>query len=113
MRTELKRILDSLLQASGDESLIALDDLGEAVGDIAVSHAEIEALIDALESAGKRVDTRESGSAVVNLKSVLSAARELKARGGGAPTVAAIAARSGLSTQAVSQALALARVMQR
>lgn len=113
MRPELKRILDSLLRTSGDEPLIALDDLGEAIGATAISHAEIEVLIDALEGAGKRVDTRETGSAVVNLKSVLLAARELKARGTAAPTVAAIAAHSGLTTQAVSQALALARVMQR
>jgi len=113
VRAELKLILDSLLIASADESLIALDDLGEALGATAIRHAEIEVLIDALEGAGKRVDTRETGSAVVNLKAVLVAARELKAQGTPAPSVSAIAERSGLATQAVTQALALARVMQR
>ncbi|MCA9645618.1 MAG: hypothetical protein H6718_30280 [Polyangiaceae bacterium] len=113
MRPDLKVILERLLSESEGQALVPLDAIGEAVGAMNITHAEIEALIDALESAGRQVDTRETGSAVVQLRAVLVAARELKASGHERPTVERIAEHSGLSRQAVGQALALARVMQR
>ncbi len=113
MRPDLEAILERLLSQSEAEGFVALDAIGEAVGAMSITHAEIEALIDALEQAGRQVDTRETGSAVVHLRAVLVAARELKASGSPRPTLEQIADRSGLSRQAVGQALALARVMQR
>ena len=109
----LQAVLDKLLANSNSEGFVALDTIGEAVGAMSITHTEIEDLIDALESAGRRVDTRETGSAVIHLRAVLVAARALKADGVANPNVQRIAEHSGLSRQAVGQALALARVMQR
>lgn len=113
MRPDLRLILERLLKDHEPDGLVPLDSIGEAVGAMSITPAEIEALIDALEGAGRRVDTRETAGAVVHLRAVLAAARQLKSEGAERPTLEHIAERSGLSRQAVGQALALARVMQR
>jgi hypothetical protein len=113
MEAALLSIVSSLLASSEDSREVSLDALGEAIGARAVTADEIEEMIDALERAGRRVVGKKTGSGVANLRAVLDATRALGAELGRLPTRDEIAARSGLSSEAIAHALALARIMQR
>lgn len=112
MRAELQEICAQLLAASAADGQVALDAIGDAIGARRVEIAEIEALIAALEDAGRRIIGPEGGGGEGRLGRVLTAARKLRAAGV-TPTIAAIVAETGMTHDAVRHALALARVMQR
>lgn len=112
MRPELEAIVRALLASSDDA--VSIDALGEAIGDRAVTHDEIDAMIAALEAAGRRVVGADgAGEGEARLRAVVAAAKELRAALGRTPTALEIADKTGLSVDAVKHALSLARVMQR
>lgn len=113
LRAELERVKQTLLRASAASGTIALDALGEALGSMAVSTDEIDALLQALEAAGRTISTPEGAGAEQNLKRVVSAARTLKTKLTRRPTLAEVAAEASLTADQVLVALALLRVMQR
>lgn len=113
MRPELQTIVEDLLAASADSREIHLDAIGEAIGARAITTPEIEAIMDALDAAGRRIVGPQGGGGEDSLKAVIATARTLGPELGRKPTVAEIAARSGLSEEEVRHALALAKVMQR
>lgn len=113
MRPELQKIVDDLLAASADSREVHLDAIGEAIGARAVSPPEIEAMIDALDAAGRKLVGPQGGAGEDRLKTVIATAKVLGPELGRKPTVAEIAARSGLSDAEVRHALALVKVMQR
>lgn len=112
MRPELRRILDRLTADFALTGAVSLDAIGDAIATTQVSVDEIDALIAALEGAGLTVVGPSGGGATQRLGRVVGAARALR-EAGERPTLAAIAARTGLSDEQVRHALALARVMQR
>jgi len=112
-RPSVQGVLSSLLAASEDSRSVSLDQIGEALGTLAVTADEIDALITALEGAGRHIESPSGAQGVERLQKVLVAARALKAELGRAPSTQEIASRSGLSLEAVGHALALAKVMQR
>ncbi|MDB5216549.1 MAG: hypothetical protein JWO86_4476 [Myxococcaceae bacterium] len=112
MRAELQAIVDALLAASAASGEVQLDAVGEAIGAMAITAPEIEAIIDALDKAGRRLVGPEGGAGEDRLKAVVAAARTLTPALGRKPTVAEIATQSGLSEAEVRHALALVKVMQ-
>lgn len=112
LRDALRKVLEGLLAESAVEGAVTLDAIGDAIGARAVSLDEIEAIIAAIEHAGRRIVAPEGGGGEGRLGKVLEAARALRAAGE-VPTVAAIVRRTGLTTEQVRHALALAQVMQR
>ena len=113
LRQAVRQVLEALVRASEATGEITLDEVGEAVGTMAIAPAEIEALLDALEARGRRVVAPQGGSGETHLRHVLHAARTLRAELGRTPTPDEIAARSGLSLVDVRRALALSQVMRR
>ena len=112
LRRPVRAVIDLLMAESEDAREVALDRVGEVVGAQAFSSDEVEAIIAALEDAGRNV-TAPRASARNDLQSVILAARSLERETGCRPSVEAIALRTGLSTDAVRQALTLGRVMGR
>lgn len=113
LRPELARVIDGLLADKAPKAAIELDALGEAIGAMAVSPDEIDAMLTQIERRGHRVVTREGGHGEATLKTVLTTARALKSELGRVPTPSEIAARCRLGLVDVQHALSLARVMQR
>lgn len=113
LRSELQAIVDALLAASVDTRQIPLDAIGNAIGARAVTAEEIDAIMTALETAGRRVVSPDGGSGEERLKAVVGAARALAPELGRPATVSEIAARARLTPDEVRHALALAKVMQR
>ena len=111
--SRLGPILAKLLAASEGSREVTLDEVGEAIGVAAVSFEDVEALLGALEGAGRRVRGPEGARGVGNLRRVLPEARALATSLGRRPTLAELAARTGLSEDDVRHALALGRVMGR
>jgi hypothetical protein len=109
----LEPIAQALLAASEESRRVTLDAIGEAIGVVAVSTDDVDALLTVLESAGRTIVGPEGQRGVANLQRVLSAVRELAARDGKRPTLAALAAHTGLDEADVRHALALGRVMGR
>jgi uncharacterized protein YidB (DUF937 family) len=112
VRAELQAIVDALLAASAASGEVQLDAVGEAIGAMAITAPEIEAIIDALDKAGRKLVGPEGGAGEDRLKAVVAAARTLTPALGRKPTVAEIATQSGLSEAEVRHALALVKVMQ-
>lgn len=106
-------IVDALLEASASSGEVTLDALGDAIGARAITPAEIDAMIGALEGAGRKVVTPAGGAGEARLSAVVAAARALAPVLGRKPTASEIAARAGLSADEVRHALALLKVMQR
>lgn len=106
-------LLEEVLAGSkrGDE--IELDRIGDVIGARAITSEEIDALLTAIEKAGRKVVTRTGGHGEKTLKRVLDVARTLRAELGRAPRAAEIAGRTDLSLLDVQHALALARIIQR
>ena len=92
--------------------VIALDRVAEAIGASAVTMLDIEAIFDALERAGRRVEA-ETKAPPAALAKVLSTVRSFSAVSGRRPTVAEMAQHSGLSVGEVRFALLYARVLVR
>jgi hypothetical protein len=111
-RPEVQRVIDTLLAETPAGQEIALDRVGDLVGAQHFTHDEVDAVIAAVESAGRPV-TAPRATARADLHSVLAAARAIERETGRRATVEAIATRTGLSIEAVRQALALGRVMGR
>jgi hypothetical protein len=112
LRPQLHDVLDRLCAAGADAGEVSIDAIGDALSSMSVSLDEIDALITALEAEGLRVVGPQGGSGETQLRRVIGAARALS-EAGTRPTLAAIASHTGLSSDQVRHALALARVMQR
>ncbi|MBX3191493.1 MAG: hypothetical protein KF819_31145 [Labilithrix sp.] len=113
MRAEIATIIDGLLAASEASREVSLDAIGDAIGARAITPDEIDAIITALESAGRHVATPAGGDGEKHLHAVLAAIRDLAPSLGRRPSIAEIAARSGLAEGDVRHALSLAKIMQR
>jgi hypothetical protein len=111
--TELVRtITNVLLEATLGAEVVSLDHVAEAIGAAPVTMPEIEAIFDALEAAGRRVEA-ETKDPPAALAQVLKAVRSFSAVSGRRPTVPEIAEHSGLSVGEVRFALLYARVLVR
>jgi len=108
---KLEPVLAQLLADSAASGGVTLDDVGEAIGPVAVSTDDVDALLTALESAGRKVIGPEGARGVGNLRRVLPAARALAARLGRSPTIAKLVQETGLAEGDVRHALALGKVM--
>jgi hypothetical protein len=89
---------------------VTLDEVGQAIGEDAVGSAEVEALLDCLESAGATIVESSASGLAPLLKTVIETARELRAEGK-RPSPENVAERSGLSARAVRVALLYADVL--
>jgi len=106
-------VLDALLAGHPAGAAITIDAVADAIGTRVAGYAEVDALITALERAGRTVSAPAGARGVASLRAVLASARALQSTLGRAPSSAEIAQHSGLSREDVQHALALARVMQR
>ena len=110
LREELKSVVERLL-AGGNE--VSLDAIGEAIGVRAVSVPEVDAIIQALEDAGRNVIGAGELRGEDSLRAVVSSIRSLSGSLGRKPSPAEIAEHAGISVEQVRHALFLARIMQR
>lgn len=113
LRRELRVIIDKLVAASESSRQVSLDALGQAIGVHAVSYAEVDAMISALEARNRRVEATTEGRGEEYLRLVVDAVRSLSRELGRRPSLAEIALRTRLSLDQVRHALLLARIMQR
>ena len=90
--------------------MVSLDQVAEAIGAAPVTMADIEAIFDALEAAGRRIEA-EMQDPPRALTQVLKTVRSFSAVSGRRPTVPEIAEHSGLSVGEVRFALLYARVL--
>ena len=105
--------LDALLAKSADSRAVTLDELGDALGTLAVSTDEIDAMITALEAEGRSVDSARGGHGEASLRVVLRTARELKGELGRNPSTLEVSERARLPMDRVLHALRLAKVIAR
>lgn len=110
---KLAPIAATLIASSAASMTVSLDAMGEAIGLVPVSTDEVDALMTALENAGRRIVGPEGARGVGNLRRVIPAARALAATLGRKPTLGEIAAETGIGEDDVRHALALGRVMGR
>jgi hypothetical protein len=110
MRREVDSILRRLLAIDARD--ISLDRIGDEIGAAPISQDEIEALLQHLERAGKRIGS-PSMEVRRHLRPVLEQARRLKAQSHATPNVVAIAEATGLTVAEVRAALLFASVMGR
>ncbi len=103
-------ILQSLLER--DDPALSLDTIGDAIGTMTITPAEIEELFSALEAAGRQVE-RTTLNVREHLGVVLREARRLRQQLNAPPTVESIAAATGLGESAVRAALLYASVLGR
>jgi hypothetical protein len=111
LRPELQPIVDAL--AGPGRSEVTLDELAAAIDTRAVSTADIDALMEALEERGVAVRAPGPVDLPAELARVIGAAKGLSAELGRRPTSDEIAARAGLDRAAVRRALLYARVLSR
>ncbi len=110
VRGELQIVLTGLVARA--EAMVSLSQVAEALGELAVSHEDIDWLIGELELRGLTVDIPSGVGSTEALRRVLLSARALRAAGEHA-TLPKICEHSGLSREAALRGLALARVLQR
>jgi hypothetical protein len=113
LRTELGPVLTTLLEMSEASMRVELDAIGTAIGSMAVSTDDIDALMRELERRGREIVAPSGGGAEQSLGRVVAAARRLKSALTRRPTLAEVAEEAKLSSEQVLIALALLRVMQR
>ena len=113
MRAAVQAVLDRLLAASEAKKELTIDQVGETLGTMRIDPTEIEALLVALEGAGRRVIVPTGATGIASLKVVLPATRVLASELGRRPTVDEIAQKTSLSVADVRRALLLAQVMGR
>ena len=111
MRAEVARVMASLLVTSEKSKTISLDEIGEALGVMAITAEEIDVLVVTLESRGRRILGPSGGGGESRLKVVIATARDLRAELSRPPKPAEIAARASMTEQEVRHALALAKVI--
>jgi hypothetical protein len=111
MRKDLLGVVDSLLASSAKE--ITLDAIGDAIGTRAASAEDVDEILRALESRGRKIVGPEGGGGEEHLRRVVTTARTLVGELGRKPTVGEIATRAGMTETDVRHALFLSRVMQR
>lgn len=111
LRPPLEAVVNALLASHPHE--VTLDAIGEALGTLAVSTDEVDAILSALEHRGRAIVGPEGARGAETLRAVLPAARALAASLGRKPTLDEIAARVGLPVERVRHAIALGRVMGR
>jgi hypothetical protein len=104
---KLQEIFDALMAAHPQG--LTLDELAEELSTKAVSYAEIDEIIGALEEAGVDLDGPPVPPRPEDLRQVLAAARALMQETGSRPSTIEIAARTGLTPLAVRRALRLGR----
>jgi DNA-directed RNA polymerase sigma subunit (sigma70/sigma32) len=92
---------------------VSIDAMGDALGASAVDATQIDAILTALEGAGRKVDAPSGAHGIAALRKVVPAAKEIAKEQGRTARVPEIAERSGLSEDEVRRALLLARVMGR
>jgi hypothetical protein len=109
LRPELRRVADDLL-ARGRS--LTLDEVAEAIGELAISSDEIDELLSEVE-AHAEVDSAPPVAARESLSRVLASARTLKSELARAPSPDEIAKHSGLSRDSVRLALLYARTLAR
>jgi len=112
LRTEIQIVLDDLLRGSETSTEVSLDQIGEALGTMNVSFDEIEAIVSALEAAGRAVVGDVGADPKADLRIVIEASHTLRARGE-TPTVPTLAQNTGLSEQRVRTALRLGQIIGR
>jgi hypothetical protein len=110
---KLVAVAARLIAQSEASKQVTLDAIGEAIGVVAVSTDDVDVLLTWLEHAGRQVVGPEGARGVGNLQRVMPAARALATRLGRAPSLAELAAETGLAEADVRHALALGRVMGR
>jgi hypothetical protein len=113
MRPELETVVAALLARSEDHRTVTLDEVGDALGTEVASADDVDAILLALEAAGRSIVSTPGGDPKERLRSVLGAARDLQARTGRRPTPVEIAQETGLDESAVRAALMFGRVMGR
>ncbi|MBI2389814.1 MAG: hypothetical protein HYV09_09500 [Deltaproteobacteria bacterium] len=110
MDAKLRAAVEGLLADHPER--VPLDAIGDALG-LTTDTTEIEAVLDALEAAGRTIVAPEGARGVAALRKVVPAARAIARRTGRTAKVVEIAAETGLAEPEVRQALLLARVMGR
>jgi hypothetical protein len=113
LRPELRAVFQHLLSASAHDLQVSLDQVGEALGVLAVTTEEIDLLLTALENENRRITGPQGGGVEKHLGKVVAAARALSQTHGRKPTLTEVAAHAELTLQQVRDALALLRIMQR
>jgi hypothetical protein len=111
LRPELLHVAQSLTSRAA--KALTLDEIAEALGTLAVSADEIDALFSWLEAQGKTVGEPSGLGAAAALRDVLAVARALRSELGRPPHPREIAERSTLSIEVVQRALLFARILQR
>jgi hypothetical protein len=113
LRPALAAVVDLLLAESEDGRTLTIDRIGEALGTEVAGSADIEAMFDLLEAAGRTIEAPEGSDLRARLHVVLGAARTIGARTGQKATLAAIASETGLGEDQVRHALSFGRVLGR
>jgi hypothetical protein len=113
LRPALQAVVEALLAASEDSRQLSIDDVGEALGTEVATGADVEAIFDALEAAGRTLLSPQDGQLKERLRAVLEAARSIGAARGRRATVPEIAAATGLGEDRVRHALAFGRILGR
>ena len=113
LSSELEQVVVLLLAESAATGHVTLDQLGDAIGAMAVSYVDVDAVISALEAAGRIVEAGAKPRGEEHLQLIIRGIRELSSQLGRRPTQPEIAERTGLTQAEVSHALQLARIMQR
>ncbi|MFO0675505.1 MAG: hypothetical protein U0169_03160 [Polyangiaceae bacterium] len=112
LRPELQTSLEGLLRSHGSVDDVGLDAVADALLPFGATHEEIDAFVERLERAGKRVGAPKDTTLSASLMPVLRAARDLRARGT-TPTVAAVAGATGMDPDRVKLALVYGRTLGR
>jgi len=108
----VSEVVGKLLTGRTSAAPVTLDELAEVIGAAAVTMPEIEAIFDALASAGHPV-AAEPRNPPAALAQVLKTVRSFSAISGRRPTLSEIAQHSGLSLGEVRFAMLYARVLVR
>ena len=106
-------MVEQLLAGSVGSGEISIDVIGDAIGVRAVSVQEVDAIVQALEDAGRTVVGAGELRGEESLRAVLGSIRSLTGALGRKPSQAEIAEHAGLSIEQVRHALFLVRIMQR
>ena len=109
---KVSAIVTTLLARAERGGTLSLDEVAEVIGAAPLTMPEIEAIFDALEGAGRRVEAEQKDPPQA-LAQVLATVRSFSAVTGRRPTVPEIAQHSGLSVGDVRFALLYARVLVR
>jgi hypothetical protein len=105
----LQSLFEALLAAHPNG--LTLDELSDELSTKAVTYADIDELIGALEAEGRDLGATTSVAHPDDLKRVLTAVRAIVAETGKKPTADEIAARTGQTATAVRRALQLGRAL--